>query len=395
VGAETEPHLDRDRLPSALEALDAAVRAISATLDLEQVLQLIVDKVRGLVAAEYAALGIVDEANRITQFITSGISAEARRAIGDLPHGRGLLGLIIREDRSYRIPNIASHSESYGFPPHHPPMRSFLGVPIRVKDEVVGRLYLTNKYGAAEFSPDDEALVETFALHAGIAILNARLHAQVQRLAVVDERDRISRELHDSIIQSIYAVTLSLDDVPELVGDAPSEARQRVDDAIDALHAVIRDIRNFIFGLRPLLLDSGNLLEGLRTLADELRRNTTIQVDTYGEVGDGELPIEVVAELLAIAREALANVARHSGAIHATVAVQMLGENVQLVVEDDGRGVVPTAPQMGGHHGLANMRARAEGLGGSFDIAGAGGAGTRIIVAVPNGGRKRRDIDDG
>lgn len=393
--AETEPHVDRDRLPSALDALDAAVRAINATLELEQVLQLIVDKVRGLVAAEYAALGIVDEANRITQFITSGISAEERQAIGDLPHGRGLLGLIIRENRSYRIPNIASHSESYGFPPHHPPMRSFLGVPIRVKDEVVGRLYLTNKYGAAEFSPDDEALVETFALHAGIAILNARLHAQVQRLAVVDERDRISRELHDSIIQSIYAVTLSLDDVPELVGDAPSEARQRVDDAIDALHAVIRDIRNFIFGLRPLLLDSGNLLEGLRTLANELRRNTTIQVDTYGEVGDGDLPIEVVAELLAIAREALANVARHSGAIHATVAVQMLGENVQLVVEDDGRGVVSTARQMGGHHGLANMRARAEGLGGSFDIAGAGGTGTRIIVAVPNGRRKRRDIDDG
>jgi len=394
VGAETEPHLDRDRLPSALEALDAAVRAISATLDLEQVLQLIVDKVRGLVAAEYAALGIVDEANRITQFITSGISAEERQAIGDLPHGRGLLGLIIRENRSYRIPNIRSHSESYGFPPNHPPMRSFLGVPIAVGDEVVGRLYLTNKRGAAEFSPDDEALVETFALHAGIAILNARLHAQVQRLAVVDERDRISRELHDSIIQSIYAVTLSLDDVTELVGDAPSEARQRVDDAIDALHSVIRDLRNFIFGLRPVLLESGDLLAGLRTLADELRRSTTIQVDMSGEVGD-DLPIEVVAELLAIAREALANVARHSGATQVTAVVQLLGENVQLAIEDDGRGVVPTALQRGGHHGLANMRARAEALGGSFEIGDAPGTGTRIIVAVPQIGRKRRDSDGG
>jgi signal transduction histidine kinase len=390
VEAETEPHVDRDRLPSALDALDAAVRAINSTLDLEQVLQLIVDKVRGLVVAEYAALGIVDDANRITQFITSGISAEERQAIGELPHGRGLLGLIIRENRSYRIPNIGSHSESYGFPPNHPPMRSFLGVPIAVKGEVVGRLYLTNKRGAVEFSPDDEALVETFALHAGIAILNARLHAQVQRLAVVDERDRISRELHDSIIQSIYAVTLSLDDVPELVGDAPSEARKRVDDAIDALHAVIRDLRNFIFGLRPLLLDSGDLLEGLRTLADELRRNTTIEVDTSGEVGD-DLPIEVVAEFLAIAREALANVARHSGATQVTLAVQLLGETVQLAIEDDGRGVVPTAVQRGGHHGLANMRVRAEGLGGSFEMGGAPGTGTRIIVSVPNSGRHRRE----
>src|ERR1700674_1768661 len=135
--AGTEPRVDGGRLPPALQALDAAVRGISATLDLEKVLQLIVDKVRGLVAAQYAALGIVDETDQITQFITSGISPDERHAIGDLPHGRGLLGLIIRENRSYRIPNIASHPGSYGFPPNHPPMRSFLGVPIRVKDEVV------------------------------------------------------------------------------------------------------------------------------------------------------------------------------------------------------------------------------------------------------------------
>ena len=105
-------------------------------------------------------------------------------------------------------------------------MNSFLGVPVAVKGEVVGRLYLTNKRGAPEFSADDQALVETFALHAGIAIENARLHEEVQRLAVVDERDRISRDLHDSVIQMIYAVTLSLDDVPELVGEEPAEAQR-------------------------------------------------------------------------------------------------------------------------------------------------------------------------
>jgi signal transduction histidine kinase len=390
VRGRTEPQVESGRLPPALEALDAAVRGISATLDLGQVLQLIVDKVRGLVGAQYAALGIVDETNQITQFITSGISQEERQAIGDLPHGRGLLGLIIRENRSYRIPNIAAHPKSYGFPAQHPPMRSFLGVPIRVEDEVVGRLYLTNKQAAAEFSSDDQALIETFALHAGIAILNARLHDQVQRLAVVDERDRISRELHDSIIQSIYAVTLSLDDVPELVEEAPSEARQRVDDAIDALHGVIRDIRNFIFGLRPLLLDSGDLLDGLRNLADELRRNTAILVETHGAL-EAELPIEVVAELLAITREALANVARHSGATSVSVEVQIRDENVQLEIVDDGRGFRSSAIQNAGHHGLANMRARAGALGGSFHIESEPPRGTRIIVAVPTNGKQRRD----
>ncbi len=370
------------RLPEAVEALDAAVRGISGVLDIDQVLQLIVDRVRELVSATYAALGIVDETGRITQFITSGITAEQRRAIGDLPRGHGLLGLIIRENRAYRIPSIASHPESYGFPPNHPPMTSFLGVPITVKGDVVGRLYLTDKRDAHEFSANDQALVETFALHAGIAIDNARLHDQVQRLAVVDERDRISRDLHDSIIQSIYAVTLSLDDVPDLVGEDPDEARARVDAAIDALHAVIRDIRTFIFGLRPILLDSGSVMDGLGTLADELRRNTAIEVEVRGEAPP-DLSVEVVAELLTIAREALANMARHSAAGHAEIALSAADGGVRLLMADDGQGFDHTATPAAGHHGLANMRARAERLGGTMVIERGSERGTRIIVDIP------------
>jgi signal transduction histidine kinase len=382
---------DGQALPPALQALDAAVRGISGLLDVEQVLQLIVDRVRELVAAQYAALGIVDEGGLITRFVTSGITPEQRQAIGDLPLGRGLLGLIIRENRSYRIPDIAAHPESYGFPPNHPPMRSFLGAPATVRGKVVGRLYLTNKQDGAEFSADDQALVETFALHAAIAIDNARLYAQVQRLAVVDEQDRISRELHDSIIQSIYAVTLSLDDVPELVGESPAEAGQRVDDAIDALHRVIRDIRNFILGLRPLLLDSGSLLDGLRTLGDELRRNTTSEIEIDGEEPEG-ISLEIVAELLAIAREALANVARHSGAAHTSMRVTVPDTDVCLEIADDGRGIDSKAAPADGHHGLANMRTRAEALGGTFDFESGPAGGTRIIVSIPRTGSRRGAI---
>jgi len=388
VPRRAQPAPDPPGLPPALQALDAAVRGISGLLDVEQVLQLIVDRVRELVAAQYAALGIVDEAGLITQFITSGITAAQRRAIGDLPRGHGLLGLIIRENRSYRVPDIAAHPESYGFPPNHPPMRSFLGAPATVRGRVVGRLYLTNKQDASEFSADDQALVEMFALHAAIAIDNARLYGQVQRLAVVDEQDRISRELHDSIIQSIYAVTLSLDDVPELVSEAPAEAGQRVDDAIDALHGVIRDIRNFIFGLRPLLLGSGSLLEGLRTLADELRRNTTTEIEIVGEEPKG-VSLAIVAELLAISREALANVARHSGAAHAWIRLAAPERRVMLEIADDGRGMDQTAELVGGHHGLANMRTRAEAMGGTFVLDSGPAAGTRIIVSIPRAGSRR------
>ena len=372
-------------LPPALQALDAAVRGIGGVLEVEQVLQLIVDRVRELVSAQYAALGIVDEQGIITQFITSGISIDQRRAIGDLPRGRGLLGLIIRENRPYRVPKISAHPESYGFPPNHPAMDSFLGVPVTVKGDVVGRLYLTNKQGASAFSPNDQALIETFALHAGIAIENARLHELVQRLAVVDERDRISRELHDSVIQMIYAVTLSLDDVADLVKEAPAEAATRVDKAIDALHDVIRDIRHFIFGLRPLLLDSGSLMDGLNALADELRRNTTTEIQVTGDE-PLDLPLAVVADLLALAREALANVARHAQAGHATIALSSADRALRLEIADDGRGLGAVADVLRGHHGLANMRARAVGMGGSLDIDSRAGLGTRIIVVIPSSG---------
>jgi signal transduction histidine kinase len=379
-----------ERATAQLTALDQAVRGIGGVLDVDRVLQLITDRVRGLVGAQYAAIGIVDADGAIERFITSGIDDEHRARIGDLPHGRGLLGLIIREDRTYRIPDITRHPERYGFPPHHPEMHSFLGMPIKARGEVVGRLYLTNKLDPAEFSEDDQALVEMFALHAGIAIDNARLHDQVQRLAIVDERERISRDLHDSAIQAIYAQTLALDDVPELIVEDPDEAARRVDEAIDALHAVIRDIRNFIFGLRPVLLGGGSLADGLRDLATELRRSGGVDVEVVVPEGDGiiDLPIETVAELLALTREALSNVARHAAASHASVRLDADTDAIRLELADDGRGFETSRAAEHGHHGVANMRARADALGADFAVESEPGAGTRIIVTLPRRGRR-------
>jgi signal transduction histidine kinase len=221
-----------------------------------------------------------------------------------------------------------------------------------------------------------------FALHAGIAMERARLHEQVQRLAVFDERDRISRELHDSVIQMIYGVTLSLDDVPEMVATAPDEAGQRVDEAIDALNGVIRDIRHFIFGLRPLLLDSGSLNEGLRSLAGELQRNTATEIAIHGEAPE-DLPLATVADLLAVAREALANVARHAKAQHASLTITTSDDEISLEIADDGQGMDLDRPLDRSHNGLANMRARADALSGTFSVESSPGAGTRIIVRVP------------
>lgn len=375
----------RAREGPAIEALSEAVGAIAGVLDVEHVLQLIVDRVRALVGARYAALGIVDR-GVIERFITSGITADERALLGRPPEGHGLLGLIISEGTSIRIPDIGAHPASYGFPPHHPPMTSLLGVPVTVRNRPTGNLYLTDKDGASEFSKEDERLAELFALHAGIAIENARLYEAVQKLTVIEERDRIGRDLHDGIIQSIYAVTLSLEDVEELTKEEPAEAMARVDRAIDALHGTIRDLRNFIFGLRPELVDLTDLTGLLAALADQVRQNSLIEVDVLLPAAPIELPAHARAELLQIAREALSNVARHSGGTRAELGISSAGDEIVMSIADNGRGFEPSTAETGEHYGLANMQDRAVALGGSLHLDSTIGGGTRIIVRVPAAG---------
>lgn len=164
-----------------LRALLDAVVGISTSLDLRGTLHSIVEAACGLLNARYGALGVVGPARRLTEFITHGIDPEARARIGDLPHGRGVLGLLIADPRPVRMPDITQHPHSYGFPPHHPPMHSFLGTPIRIRDQVFGNLYLAEKQGAREFTEDDEEIAVALAAAAGVAIENARLYAVAHR----------------------------------------------------------------------------------------------------------------------------------------------------------------------------------------------------------------------
>jgi signal transduction histidine kinase len=364
--------------------MDAATRAIAGELDLEKVLQLIADTARQLVGARYAALGIVDRSGRIERFITSGITPEQRARLGPPPSGHGVLGTIIRDGVSLRIPDIKQHPDSYGFPPHHPEMRSLLGVPVRIAGEAVGNFYLTEKKGAREFSERDLRLVEMFALHASIAIQNARLHQQVQQLAVVDERLRISRDLHDGIIQSIYAVSLTLEDVTELVGTDQAEAIAQIDRSIDRLHTTIRDIRSFITGLGtgPDVTLADALRHTIAELAPDPGLSLDLDLDAAAAV-DGRLAPNVVHELLQVAREAVSNTIRHSGARHATVRIAVTDGMIELAIDDDGRGFDLARRPEPGHMGLANLRDRAAAAGGWLDLASEPGRGTRIIFRLP------------
>ncbi|MGC0328004.1 signal transduction histidine kinase [Streptomyces sp. SAI-170] len=166
----------RDRVHSLLEA----VLSVGRELDLPQVLRRIVEAAVVLVDAEYGALGVIGEDRMLSEFHTVGISHEQRARIGHLPSGHGILGELIRHPEPLRLTEISEHPSSYGFPAHHPPMHSFVGVPIRVRDQVFGNLYLTEKRGATEFDAEDEAVLSTLAVAAGVAIENARLYEETR-----------------------------------------------------------------------------------------------------------------------------------------------------------------------------------------------------------------------
>jgi signal transduction histidine kinase len=164
-----------------LRALLDAVVGLSTDLDLHSTLERIVAAASRLVNAKYAALGVIGPDRKLVDFITHGIDAQTHAAIGDLPTGRGVLGLLIEDPRPVRMPDITKHPQSYGYPPHHPPMHTFLGVPVRIRDQVFGNLYLAEKQGAAQFTEDDEEIVVALAAAAGAAVENARLYEIAHR----------------------------------------------------------------------------------------------------------------------------------------------------------------------------------------------------------------------
>jgi signal transduction histidine kinase len=375
-----------------LRALVEAGMALVSELDLDALLQRIADLARQVVDARYAAVGVVGEAGELTRFIYSGIDQATADRIGELPIGRGVLGVLVTEAKPLRLQEISDHPASYGFPPEHPPMHSFLGVPIIVRGRVFGRLYLTEKRDAREFSKDDERLALTLAAQAGIAIDNSRLldeiTSQQRDMAILEERERISKELHDGVIQSIYSVGLSLQGTLTMLERDPTSASERVDDVIKQLDELVRDVRGYIFELRPKIVEEKGLRAAISELAEDLQVNTLAHVtlDLHPDACDS-LTDDQETHLIQIVREILSNIARHAGAkwVHIRCARDD-GDGdagLRLDVLDDGRPFEPNSVTPG--HGLGNMAARAADLGGKLEMAPRSPKGMRHSLFIPGG----------
>jgi signal transduction histidine kinase len=360
---------------------------LSAELDLDAVLQRIVELACDITGARYGALGVLGDDRRIERFITTGISDEDREALGDPPTGHGILGLLIELERPLRLPDLTKDPRSVGFPPNHPPMRSLLGAPVRALGRVFGNIYLTDTQNGDAFTEDDEAALVVLATQAGVAIENARLwhnieqaQQQLRRLELLDERERIATELHDGVVQSLFAVGMALQGAAALADDAAIGTR--LENAVEDIDRVIRDIRNYIFGLRPGILADRHLDEAIRELAAETSERTgVLTVVEVDEAVAAELASRA-GDMIQLVREALSNVGKHAAATTVGVRLRRAADGgVELEIDDDGQGFDVGAPRAG--MGLANLEHRVEATGGSLAIASDPSTGTTVTARWP------------
>ncbi len=533
---------------SRKDALLQAGMVLSSELSLAAVLRRIVQTATEICGARYGALGVLGADGRIAEFVTIGVDEETRRAIGHYPTGGGVLGALIEDARPLRLTNIADDPRSVGFPPHHPPMRSFLGAPVKALGRVYGNIYLAEKQGAAEFTEQDEEDLVVLATQAGVAVANAHLYEetrrrerwldavgeistailagsdssevltlaaararelagadlatiavratdgswfvnqaatgdladellglrfpvdgsisgdairkrepqvladasadervdqpvvrlgsvgpavvvpmtaqgeafgtltvanrapgrtftdedirvvasfadqasialeygraqeQLKRLVVMEDRERIAKELHDGVIQSLFAVGMGLQGTAMIAED---EISARIEGAVNELDRVIRDLRNYIFGLRPGILADRQLGEALRELAEDFAQKSgvTVAVDIDDRVA-AELGSKA-ADIVQMTREALSNVGRHADAVTCRVQLRFSATGgAMLEIDDDGRGFDPAAAR-GSGNGLGNLEHRAESLGGTLAMKSEPGEGTTVCVTLP------------
>jgi signal transduction histidine kinase len=371
---------------TAFRTLSDVVLALAAEREVEPVLQRLVHGARELAGARYAALGVPDGEGAFARFITSGMSDELIAAMGPLPRTHGLLGAMLEAHEPYRTPDIHTHERFRGWwPSAHPDMRSFLGVPIVARGGVIGALYLTDKEDAETFSAADEKLIVLLAAHAAIAIENARLHERSRELSIVEERNRLARELHDSVTQQLFGVVLAAQSAGELLARGEPEAGNEVERVQALARAAMDELRSVVFELRPASLEAEGLAQVLRKHVDVLRRITTRPPAIELRVAaPPPLRPEAAGQVFRIAQEALQNALRHADATRIEVRLEDGGGRLLLTVADDGRGFDPDAPALRSRRlGLTSMEERARELGGRLGVVSRPGEGTTVRLEVP------------
>jgi signal transduction histidine kinase len=369
---------------SALESMSETVLAIAAEREVEPMLRRLVRSARELSGARFAALGIPDGEGAFAQFITAGMSDELIAAMGPLPRTHGLLGAMLESPESHRTADIRQDPRFRGWwPSAHPQMRSFLGVPIVARGSVIAAFYATDKEGADEFSADDQRMIEMLAAHAAVAIENARLLERSRELSIVEERNRLARELHDSVSQKLFGLVLGAESAGTLLDRDPGAAAEEVARIGELAQEALGELRGLIFELRPASLEDEGLAATLRKEVDMLERVHGRAIELR-IAGSPYCAPEAEGEVLRVAQEALNNALRHAEAERIELRMEARDGRLIVTVADDGIGFDPEDRSLRARRlGLTSMEERARGLGGTLAVVSRAGEGTTVTLEVP------------
>ncbi len=370
--------LSSSTLASALAGL---AELLAGEIILDRLLPQIVSAARNVTGAEYAALGVLAEhTDLFTLFVHEGMDPATVDAVGPTPTGGGLLGELIHHPGLIISDDLNDHPSARGFPANHPPMTTFLGMPVRAGGRVFGNLYLTDKPGG--FDQGDADAVTVLAAQAGLAINAAQMAEELRLVAVQDERDRISRDLHDGVIQQLFSIGMSLEGARPHVRTDPERVEERLGAAVDQLDATIKEIRTTIFTLRPGRMPEVMLKRGIVELAQEYEQSASFTPSVqFSATLDQQVPNEIVPDVLHIVREALSNAAKHARSSALQITATVDHGDLLVSVVDHGTGF-DTAVMTPGH-GLANMAERAAILGAHLDLVSTPGSGTTVALRVP------------
>ncbi len=370
-----------------LDELSAAVLAVAEHRSVRDVLQTIVGTARSLLDCAYAALGVPDDQGGFAEFVVDGISDEQWAAIGPLPRQHGLLGVILSDPTPQRLRDLHADPRFRWWPAAHPNLGAFLGVPIMGsltdEDEILGAIFLANPNGRDEFSDDDERLLGVLAAHAAIALTNARLFERGRELTLVQERQRIARELHDAVAQTLFSLRLTAQAAAALVRRDPDRAIAELDTVTTLATEATNELRQIVAELRPPDLSREGLAATLRARVALLNRVHGASI-TYADEGCPKLTPKVEEAMLRVAEEALHNALQHARAEHVTVALRGDDSSSILEVHDDGRGFEPATANASHRLGLASMRERSHAVHGRITVESTPGRGTTIRMEVPH-----------
>lgn len=390
------------------ELSQAAIR-IASNRDLDEVLQEIVDSARAVIGAKYSALGVTGAGeNYLSRFVHSGVSEAERAKMGDTPVGHGILGLLIREPRALRLKDLSRHPKSVGFPPNHPEMRSFLGVPIFGPQGPIGNLYLTEKIGADEFDDDDETIAVMLAAHAAVAVENARHHAEREELfsrlrQMQTSRERFFAMTNHELRNALTAVhgwtelwiRKTSPDTPR----AAVEVRESAERSLNLLEDLLDLSRIDAEKLEPILteVDAWDIVREAVATVEPSAERRGLHIDVGGP--DGKVPAHTDRQRIRqILINLLTNAVRHSPT-EGTIRVELRATDniLQFDVIDDGEGIAPEQQaiifeaferagkesQRGTGLGLALSRKLARLLGGDLRVESQPGKGAHFFLRVP------------